>query len=87
MTEEDYMPGFTQRAMYDQLGKIIDSADMQNPITQVTTDDGDVITGINATMASKIRAAVMRVPVQRRLEALHLIQRTESLRRIVARVS
>ena len=36
-------PGFKQTAMFDQLGKILDSKSNPNPLTHVTTDDGEKV--------------------------------------------
>ena len=41
--DDDGGPGFKQTAIFDQLGKILDSRGNPNPITHVTTDDGEKI--------------------------------------------
>ena len=38
--DDDEHGGFSQKPMYDQLGKVLDSAGNPNPVDTVTTDDG-----------------------------------------------
>ena len=38
--DDDEGEGFSQKPMYDQLGKVLDSRSNPNPIKTVTTDDG-----------------------------------------------
>jgi hypothetical protein len=38
-TDDDH-EGYSQKPMYDQLGKVLDSAGNPKPVTNVTTDDG-----------------------------------------------
>jgi hypothetical protein len=39
-SDEDEGEGFSQKAMFDQLGKVLDSRGNPNPVTTVVTDDG-----------------------------------------------
>jgi len=38
--DDDDSAGYSQKPMYDQLGKVLDSAGNPNPVKTVTTDDG-----------------------------------------------
>jgi hypothetical protein len=38
--DDDEGEGFSQKPMYDQLGKVLDSRSSPNPVKTVTTDDG-----------------------------------------------
>lgn len=38
--DDDEHGGFSQKPIYDQLGKVLDSAGNPNPVDTVTTDDG-----------------------------------------------
>jgi len=38
--DDDEGEGFSQKPMYDQLGKVLDSRSNPNPVKSVTTDDG-----------------------------------------------
>jgi hypothetical protein len=41
--DDDEDAGFKQPSMFEQLGKILDSQGNPNPVTTVTTDDGQTI--------------------------------------------
>ena len=41
--DDDADTGFTREAIFVQLGRVIDSVGNPNPVTSVTTDDGDHI--------------------------------------------
>ena len=47
-------PGFKQAAMFDQLGKILDSRSNPKPLTYVTTDDGEKVE-VNFEQAHELR--------------------------------
>jgi len=51
---DDGGPGFKKDAIFDQLGKILDSQSNPNPVTSVTTDDGETIE-VNAMQAHELR--------------------------------
>jgi len=40
LDQDDDQAGYSQKPMYDQLGKVLDSAGNPNPVETVTTDDG-----------------------------------------------
>jgi len=51
---DDEEPGYKQAAMYDQLGKVLDSQGNPNPVDTVTCDDGKKFK-VNADQARVIR--------------------------------
>ena len=88
--EMDFDPAFKQAPMMEQLGRIIDSAEIEdvvpshkyNPVQSVVTDDGHEI-AVHAKEAKIIRNFVLDIPAQRRLEALKMIQTTEGLTKVL----
>tara|TARA_Y100000589_G_scaffold106645_1_gene101236 strand:+ start:543 stop:923 length:381 start_codon:yes stop_codon:yes gene_type:complete len=52
--EKDIGKGFSNDPMFDQMGKILDSRTSPNPVTHVTTDDGEKIE-VNAQQAHELR--------------------------------
>jgi hypothetical protein len=52
--DDDGGPGFKQTAMFDQLGKILDSKGNPNPVTHVITDDGEKVE-VNPDQAHELR--------------------------------
>tara|TARA_B100001057_G_scaffold474758_1_gene540742 strand:- start:9702 stop:10082 length:381 start_codon:yes stop_codon:yes gene_type:complete len=52
--DKDIGKGFKGDPMFDQLGKIIDSRTSPNPVTFVTTDDGEKIQ-VNPMQAQELR--------------------------------
>jgi len=53
-SDEPEDSGFTQTPMFDQLGKVLDSQDGNNPINTVETDDGETF-DINPDQARALR--------------------------------
>ena len=43
LDQDDDGEGFSQKSMFDQLGKILDSVGTPNPVKSVITDDGEKI--------------------------------------------
>lgn len=74
MTEADMHPGFIERPMMEQLGKIVDSETLREvvpahkfkPVNKVLTDDGKSYT-INAQQAERVMnfVADVRMPYRR----------------------
>lgn len=87
MTEEDYMPEFTELTVIEQLEKVVVSASNPFPRDWVVTDDGDKITGITPSDAVRIKTAVMNVmkPADR-LEVLKTIQLSEGFKEVLGYV-
>jgi len=91
--EMDFDPSFAQMPMLEQLGRIIDSAEVEdvvpahkyNPVKSVVTDDGHEI-AVHAKEAKVIRNMILDVPAKHRLDALKLIQTTEGLTKILNQV-
>jgi hypothetical protein len=52
--DDDEGEGFSQKPMYDQLGKVLDSRSSPNPVKSVTTDDGKELK-VTADQARMIR--------------------------------
>ena len=72
MTEQDYDPEFKGMPMWDQLGKILDSAENPVPRDWVKTDDGVVIDGISAIDAQNIRDLLL--DIAKPADRLHVIR-------------
>jgi hypothetical protein len=53
-SDEPEDTGFTQTPMFDQLGKVLDSQEGNNPINSVETDDGETFE-VNADQARALR--------------------------------
>jgi len=84
MTELDYDPEYDKDAMWDQLGKILDSQDNPFPRDDVLCDDGVKITGITPKDCLDIRNLVVRFEKpQIRKEFLVRIQTSENLKEIL----
>ena len=91
--EMDFAPSFEQMPMLEQLGRIIDSAEIAdvvpenkyNPVCTVTTDQGDTIS-VHAKQAKIIRNMILDIPAKNRLDALKLIQTTEGLTKVLDQV-
>ena len=83
MTEMDYEPEYKKLAMWDQLGKILDSQGNPFPRDWVETDDGEKLTGITARDAIQIRkVALMLKPIERN-DFLHRIQESAGLKEVL----
>jgi len=52
--EKDIGKGFTKDSMFDQMGKILDSRTSPEPVTHVTTDDGEKVE-VSAQQAHELR--------------------------------
>ena len=52
--DDDEGEGYSQKPMYDQLGKVLDSRSNPNPVKTVTTDDGKELK-VTADQARMIR--------------------------------
>lgn len=84
--EMDFDPEFKNVSIMEQLGKIIDSESAREvvspekfkAVSSVVTDDGDII-DVTAEEAELVREAVLKVPVQKRLEAIKYLQTTKGL--------
>jgi hypothetical protein len=84
MTELDYDPEFDKLSMWDQLGKILDSADNPFPRDDVTTDDDVKITGITPKDCIDIRNLVLQFEkTEIRKEFLRRIQLADNFKEIL----
>lgn len=86
MTDMDLDPGFVKTCMWDQLGKIEDSAGNPYPRDDVTTDDGVKFTGITFEEATAIKEVVQTVKSSERLEVLKKIQMSEGFKMVLGYV-
>lgn len=80
---KDYEPEYKKLAMWDQLGKVLDSQGNPFPRDWVETDDGERIAGITARDAIQIRKAALMLKPDARNELLHRIQEAEGFREIL----
>ena len=72
--------GFTQKSMFEQLGKVIDSAGNPNPVSTVTTDDGKTFP-VTVDQAKTLRmfATTDKVKPMVRSQFIKDIQKSETL--------
>lgn len=75
---------FKAKRMFDQLGKVIDSRGNPNPLTTVTTDDGDEVE-VSAQEAHMIRGLEMRTSQQggQKEKFMRMIQTTDGLNKVL----
>lgn len=75
---------FKAKRMFDQLGKVIDSRGNPNPLTTVTTDDGDEVQ-VSAQEAHMIRGLEMRTTQQggQKEKFMRMIQTTDGLNKVL----
>ena len=84
MTELDYDPEFEKLPMWDQLGKILDSADNLIPRDDVTTDDDVKITGVTPRDCIDIRNLALQFEkTEIRKEFLKRIQLSENFKEVL----
>ena len=84
MTELDYDPEFVKLSMWDQLGKILDSQGNKFPRDDVTTDDGEKITGITPKDCIAIRNMALQFEkTEIRKEFLKRIQLSQNLKEVL----
>lgn len=84
MTELDYDPEFEKLPMWDQLGKILDSADNPIPRDDVTTDDDVKIIGITPRDCIDIRNLALQFEkTEIRKEFLKRIQLSENFKEVL----
>lgn len=78
--DADLGTGFSKESMFDQLGKVLDSAGNPNPVKTVTTDDGKEFT-VSADQAKMLRmfATTDKVKPNVRAQFIKDIQRSDTL--------
>jgi len=79
-SDEPEATGFKQAAMFDQLGKVLDSQDSPKPLNTVTTDDGETfeVTADQARVLRELEKSE-KVPPQVRREFRRDIQSSSGL--------
>lgn len=84
LDNDDEGAEFKAKRMFDQLGKVIDSRGNPNPLTTVTTDDGDEVE-VSAQEAHMIRGLEMRTSQQggQKEKFMRMIQTTEGLNKVL----
>lgn len=80
---KDYDPEYKKLAMWDQLGKILDSQDNPFPRDWVESDDGEKISGITPKDAINIRKTALMLKPADRNEFLHRIQQAKGFGEIL----
>lgn len=74
---KDFDPEYDKLSMWDQLGKILDSADNPFPRNDVTTDAGETIKGITPRDCIDIRKLALQLEkTDVRLDFLNRIQKS-----------
>lgn len=81
---KDFDPEYDKTPMWDQLGKILDSAGNMFPRDDVTTDDDVVITGITPKDCVDIRSLALKFDkTEIRLEFLKRLQLSENFKEVL----
>jgi hypothetical protein len=82
--QDDDGEEFKAKRMFDQLGKVIDSRGNPNPLTTVTTDDGDEVE-VSPQEAHMIRGLEMRTSQQggQKEKFMRMIQTTDGLNKVL----
>lgn len=83
-SDDDEGAEFKAKRMFDQLGKVIDSRGNPNPLTTVTTDNGDEVE-VSPQEAHMIRGLEMRTSQQggQKEKFMRMIQTTDGLNKVL----